>query len=48
MNGNYMSYKKYRDHWIVVRKDGSVYCHCDNPQECKEEIKEAEKESIYT
>ncbi len=33
-----MTYKRYKDHWVVLTESGEVYCHCDSVQECREEI----------
>ena len=36
-----MYYERYYNHYVVRRKDGSIYAHCDTVVECKEEIKES-------
>lgn len=37
-----MTYRRYGNHWVVVCQDGSIYCHCDTIEECKEEINNCE------
>ena len=39
-------YKYHKNHWVVLNKDGSFYCSCDNIQEVREEIESNEYKSL--